>query len=57
MSRGERSFHRPCTKSETDRAPCDIAISMQSIYYKIKSIFIVYSPIEECNIGIAVNKC
>ena len=27
-----------------------------SIYYKIKSIFLAYSPIEECSIDIAVNK-
>ena len=32
-----------------------IVISCQSIYYKIKLIFLVYSPIEECSRG-TVNK-
>ena len=32
---------------------CDL---MLKHYYKIKSIFVAYSPIEECSIGIPVNK-
>ena len=34
----------------------DIAVSGFIIYYKIKSKFFVYSPMEECSIGIAIMK-
>ena len=40
-------FPKPFTISETDRSPRDIAISFLSIYYNIKSIFLVFPPIEE----------
>ena len=49
-------FLKPFTKFETNRTPRDIAISCLSIYYKFISIILVYSTIEECSIGIAVNK-
>ena len=31
-------------------------LQSHAIYYMIKSIFLAYSPIEECSIDIAVNK-
>ena len=35
----------PCPWIKTTRSPRDIAISCKSIFYKIKSEFIVWSPI------------
>ena len=49
-------FGKGLKKKQTNRSPRDIAISCLIIFYKIKSIFLAYSPIGECSIGIAVNK-